>query len=199
MINHDGTFKRVAGDSRKPEEMTLREVKKLSVNGETVPTYEEMLLASRNHLVLFVELKGNTADRKMADEAVQMVRMYGMEDSVVIISLEYDLIDYIEKTYPEIQTGFLTFASFGNTAGLNCDYIALEEESATTDAIRNIHNEGKKALVWTANEKESQKHFLCSDVDGIITDNVTQAVELMTQLGNRSDIDRMVDKIKTIF
>ena len=199
VINHDGTFKRVAGDSRKPEEMTLREVKKLSVKGEPVPTYEEMLLASRNHLVLFVELKGNTADRKMADEAVQMVKMYGMEDSVVIISLEYDLIDYIEKTYPEIQTGFLTFASFGNTAGLNCDYIALEEESATTDAIRNIHNEGKKALVWTANEKESQKHFLCSDVDGIITDNVTQAVELMTQLGNRSDIDRMVDKIKTIF
>ena len=89
-------------------------------------------------------------------------------------------------------------ASFGNTAGLNCDYIALEEESATTDAIKAIHDEGKKVLVWTANEKKSQKHFMCTEIDGLITDNVTQAVGLVTELENRSDLDRMVDKIKTI-
>ena len=97
-----------------------------------------------------------------------------------------------------MQTGFLTFASFGNTAGLNCDYLALEEESATTDAINSIHEEGKQVIIWTANEKESQRHFLCSDADGIITDNVVQAMELITELENRSDLDRMVDKIKTI-
>ena len=158
VLNHDSTFKRVTGDRRKPEEMTLREVKKLSIDGEPVPTFEEML-----------------------------------------ISLKYDLINYIETNYPEMQTGFLTFASFGKTAALNCDYIGLEEESATTDAIDAIHKEGKKALVWTANEKGSQKHFLCTDVDGLITDNVSQAVGLIRELEQRSDLDRMVDKIKTIF
>ena len=71
----------------------------------------------------------------------------------VLISLKYELIDYIETNYPDMQTGFLTFASFGNTAALNCDYIGLEEESATTDAINAIHKEGKKVLVWTANEE----------------------------------------------
>ena len=199
VLNHDGTFKRVAGDSRKPEEMTLREVKKLSVDGEPVPTFEEMLISSRGRMVLFTELKGNTADRKMADDAVKLVKQYQMEDETVMISLKYGLIDYIETNYPEIQTGFLTFASFGETAALNCDYIGLEEESATTDAINAIHKEGKKALVWTANEEGSQKHFLCSEVDGLITDNVSQAIGLVTELEQRSDLDRMVDKIKTMF
>ena len=135
----------------------------------------------------------------MADDVVKLVKQYQMEDEVVFISLKYDLIDYIETAYPEMETGFLTFASFGNTAGLNCDYIGLEEESATIDAIDAIHREGKKVLVWTANEKGSQKHFLCTEVDGLITDNVTQALELVTEIEHRSDLDRMVDKIKTIF
>jgi glycerophosphoryl diester phosphodiesterase len=198
IINHDGTFKRVAGDSRKPEQMTLREVKKLKIDGEPVPTFEEMLISSKGRIVLFTELKGKTADKQMADDAVSLVRQYQMEDECVLISLKYDVINYIETNYPEIETGFLTFASLGNTAGLNCDYIGLEEESATADAIDAIHNEGKKALVWTANEKGSQKHFLCTKIDGIITDNVTQALSLVTELKQRSDLDRMIDKIKTI-
>ena len=199
IINHDGTFKRVAGDSRKPEQMTLREVKKLKIDGEPVPTFEEMLISSKGRIVLFTELKGKTADKQMADDAVSLVRQYQMEDECVLISLKYDIIDYIETEYPEIETGFLTFASMGNTAKLNCDYIGLEEESATADTIDAIHDEGKKALVWTANEKGSQKHFLCTKIDGIITDNVTQALSLVTELKRRSDLDRMIDKIKTIF
>lgn len=198
ILNHDANFKRVAGDSRKPEAMTMREIRKLSIDGEPIPTFEEMLISSKGRLVLFTELKGNTADQKMADDAVSIVRQYQMEDEVVLISLNYDVIDYIESNYPEIQTGFLTFASFGDTAALNCDYLGLEEESATTDAINSIHDEGKKVLVWTANEKGSQKHFLCTQVDGLITDNVKQALELVTELEHRSDLDRMVDKIKTV-
>ena len=49
------------------------------------------------------------------------------------------------------------------------------------------------------NKKGSQKHFLCSNVDGIITDNPSQAAEVAMNLSHRSDIDRMVDKIKTVF
>lgn len=198
ILNHDSTFKRVAGDDRKPSDMTLKQIKRLSVDGETVPTFEEMLISCRGRMVLFTELKGKTADKKMAEDAVKIVRQYQMEDEVVLISLDYELIDYIETTYPEMETGFLTFASAGKTAELNCDYIGLEEESATSAAIDSIHKEGKKVLVWTANEKGSQKHFLCTDIDGLITDNVSQALGLVKELEHRSDLDRMVDKIKTI-
>ena len=198
IINHDSSFKRVTGVSRKPEEMTLKEVKNLSVDGEPVATIEEMLMASKGSMVLFIELKGDTADKKMADDAVKLVKQYRMEEECVLISLKYEIIDYIESTYPEIQTGFLTFVSLGRTAALNCDYLGLEEESATNDTISAIHNENKKVLVWTVNDEGSQKYFLCSMADGIITDNVSQALKLSRELEDRSDLDRMIDKIKTI-
>ena len=198
VLNHDSTFKRVAGDDRRPEDVTLREAKRILVKGEPVATLEEMMISAKGRLVLFIELKGNTADRKMAENVVKLVKQYKMEKECVLISLKYDLIDYIETKYPDIETGFLTFASFGKTAELNCDYLALEEESATSDAINAVHKEGKKVLVWTVNDEGSQKHFLCSKADGIITDNVTQAKKLSGSLENRTDVQRMVDKVKTI-
>ena len=93
-----------------------------------------------------------------------------------------------------MQTGFLTFVSFGKTAVLNCDYLGLEEESATSSAIQAIHDQGKKVLVWTSNEKESQRYFLCSQADGLITDNVKQAAEIKAELLERTDLQRIIDR-----
>ena len=198
VLNHDGNFQRVAGEKRKPQEMSLEEIKALSVDGEPVATLEEALEASRGNGVLFIELKGETADQQMADDAVEAVKEYGMEQECVLISLKYELIDYIEQNHPEIQTGYLTFASFGDTAKLNCDYLALEEESATADAIAAAHKQGKKLLVWTANERKSQKHFLCSMADGVITDEITQAMDVLGELSLRSDLQRMIDGLKEL-
>ena len=87
--------------------MTLEEVKQLRVDGEPVPTLEDMLDASHGRLTLYVELKGETADKQMADEAVKIIKDRNMTDETVIISLKYDLIDYVESTYPEMNTGFI--------------------------------------------------------------------------------------------
>ena len=199
VLNHDANFERVAKDRRKPEEMTLEEIRKLSVDGEPIPTLEEMLDASKGKVILFIELKGETADRQMADDAVRIVKQRHMENEAVLISLKDDLIDYIETKYPEMETGFLTFASFGDTALLNCDYLALEEESATADSIAAVHRQGKKVLIWTANKKQSQRHFLCSSADAVITDNVTQATEVVQEIANRSDLRRILDRIRELF
>ena len=195
ILNHDGDFQRVAGVKRKPEDMTLAEIKELSIEGEPVATLEEALEATRGKGILFIELKGSTADRQMAHDTVKTVKEHGMEDECVLIGLKYELIEYIETTYPEIQTGYLTFASFGDTAKLNCDYLAMEEESATAEVISEIHKQGKKVLVWTSNGKRAQKHFLCSKIDGLITDNASQALELIQELRGRKDLRRMADRL----
>ncbi len=199
ILNHDGNFARVAGDKRKPEEMTLAEIRKLSVDGEPIPTFEEILDASKGKIILFTELKGETADKQMCDDAVRIIKERDMVDDVVLISLKYNLIDYIETNYPEMQTGYLTFASFGDTSSLNCDYLALEEEAATADAIKDVHKKGKKVLVWTANDRDSQHHFFCSSADAVITDNVVQATEVIKEIHKRSDLRRIVDRLREFF
>lgn len=199
VVNHDADFARTAGLAKKPSELTLEEVKQLKVDGEPVPTYEEMLEASRDRVVLFVELKGETADQQMADDAVKTIKEYNMVDQTVVISLGYELIDYIETNYPEINTGYLAFASFGDTASYNCDYLALEEETATSSMIEEIHEAGKKILVWTVNEDDDIEDFLRSGADAIITDAVKRSSEITKELEEQPPVERVLDAVIRYF
>ena len=195
VVNHDDTFQRVAGDPRKSYEMTLEQVKQLRVDGEPVSTLEEMLEASRDKLILFVELKGETADRQMADDAVRIIKEMNMADQTVIISLKYDVLAYVEEKYPEMETGYLAFFSFGDIENTPFDYLALEEEIATPGAIDAIHDKGKKIMVWTVNDEDDIESFLLSDADMIITDEVKMSLEMKERLQNRDTADRIMDMI----
>ena len=87
------------------------------------------------------------------------------------------------------------FASFGDVASLNCDFLGLEEEVATPVTVQAIHDQNKKVLVWTPNTEKSQRYFLMSTVDAIITDNVSQANEIIKNLEERSDIEIFLNYI----
>ena len=195
VVNHDNDFNRVAGVSKKPSEMTLAEVKELRVDGEPVPTLEEMLDASRDKVTLFVELKGESADIQMADDAVRIIKEKGMDDQAVLISLKYDVLEYIEQKYPEMLTGYLAFISFGQIENTPFDYLALEEEIATDDTIASVHKKGKKLLVWTVNEEGDIEKFLTSDADAIITDSVKLSGKIKTRLENRMPNEVIIQKI----
>ena len=200
IVNHDTTFERLSHVKKKPQDMTLAEIKELRVQDPNYPdspqpiaTLEEMLDAAKGKVKLFIELKGSTADIQMAEDTIRLMRERDMLDECVLISLKYDLIAYIEDNYPEIETGYLTFASFGDTASLKCDYLGLEEESASSAVITRIHEQNKKVMVWTVNTPDSQKYFLKRNVDAIITDKVNQANGIIDKLENRSDFELIFD------
>lgn len=199
VVNHDNTFQRVTGVNKKSYEMTLAEAKKLRINGEPVATLEEMLDASRDRVTLFVELKGETADERMADDAVRIIKERGMEDQTVIISLNYNVLVYVEEKYPEMETGYLAFFSFGNIEDNPFDYLALEEEIATEDVIDAIHDKGKKIMIWTVNEKDSIRHFLLSDADMLITDEVIIVNDIREALEDREPLNRVFDEYYDLF
>ena len=125
--------------------------------------------------------------------------LMNMVDGAVVISLKYDLIDYIETKYPEINTGYLAFASFGDTAALNCDYLALEEEVASEDTINSIHYKGKKVLVWTVNDDDDIENYLQNGADALITDNVSGAKNFTEALNNAPTMDRIVNGLFRLF
>lgn len=186
VVNHDADFERVAGVAKTPEEMTLAEVKELRVDGEPVPTLEEMLDASKDKVILFVELKGATADTQMAEDAVRIVKEKGMQDQAVLISLKMDILEYIEEKYPEMQTGYLAFVSFGSIEETPFDYLALEQQISTDETIDSVHSKGKKIMVWTVNDESDIEDFMTSDADAIITDTVKFSGEVKERLTNRS-------------
>ena len=148
--------------------MTLEEIMDLKIRDTTgnggllsVPTLEEMLDHSKGKVKLFLELKGETADRDMADDVVKAVKERDMVDDVALISLDYDVIDYAEQMYPEMETGVLIFGAVGDVTNLNCDMIIMEEEMASVaSTVRKIHDAGKKAGVWTVNTERAMRKFL---------------------------------------
>ena len=205
VINHDGTFKRVAGVARAPKDMTLEEIRQLRIqdttgSGELLPvvTLEEMLDTIKGKELLYIELKGATADQQMVDDVVRIVREHDCVEDVALISLDYKVIDYAESTYPEFQTGTLFFLGIGNVSRLNCDLLIMEEETATSDRIKDIHDAGKEAVVWTVNTEESMRHFLDSKIDAIITDEVLLAEQVQEELDARTDLRVLQDKLDLV-
>lgn len=137
IINHDDDFKRLTGVAKKPGDMTLEEVRALTITdpftGATskVPELDGMLDVVKGRVKLFLELKGATADRQMVDDVVKLIREKDCVQDVALISLKYDVIDYAETTYPEFETGMLIFGSLGDVTRVNCDLMVLEEEMST--------------------------------------------------------------------
>ena len=76
-----------------------------------------------------------------------------------------------------------------------CDMVIMEEEMATISTIDDIHEAGKKAGVWTVNTRESLYHFLDTDADTIVTDQVIMALEVQDELLDRTDLQVMIDAV----
>lgn len=198
IVNHDKTFKRVAGINKSASDMTLKEIKKISLRGEEkIPEIREVLKLSKNKINLFIELKGKTADKKMVDDIVKLVKKEKMEKQVVFISMRYSVIDYLKTKYKDLKTGFIYFLFLGDMSKIKADYMLFSEDFVTENHIEQIHKHNKKAIVWTVNSPDSMKKYLDSAVDGIITDRVNDILRLKEKLDIRSDKDLVYDLLES--
>ncbi|MGT2771978.1 glycerophosphodiester phosphodiesterase family protein [Streptococcus marimammalium] len=203
VLNHDKNYARIAGIDKTPMEMTLDEIKALDLTNEfeenaptaKVPTLEELIVAAKDNIGLFIELKGASADHQMVDDVVEQIKANHLGDKAVILSLDYDIIEYTEKNYPEIETGYLYFFNIGNLKDLKGDYLIMEEREATDDHVATIKEHGKKVIVWTVNTPESIAEFVNSNVDGIITDHVKPVKQALKDRSKRSDVEIILHEL----
>lgn len=194
VLNHDDTFRRAAGEPRRSSEMRVDEIRRLDIDPdphvvEPVPTLEEFLLAARGHTKVFIELKGATADSRMADDIVGLIERLGMRADAIVISLNYQLIRHIEATHPVTQTGYLYFFAFGSVDKLDGDYLILEEGEASDSRLIAIADAGKRAIVWTVNEHSSMQRFAGKPVFALITDEIVTLDAVLRQRGSGTDLD----------
>ncbi len=202
IINHDSTFKRMAGVDLSSSDMTLEEIKKLSIGNkypgyenEKVPTLEETLDLCKNRIGIYLELKGSTADKKMADDVIKKIKEYNMVDKVVLVSLDYDLIKYISKNYNDIQTGFIYFLSIGDVGDFKADNIILEEDAATKKSLNQISAASKKSIVWTVNDATAMEKYLEKEIDGIITDDPSTLKSIVDLYLSQNEAERIFSLI----
>lgn len=237
ILNHDDTFKRVAGVDAKPQELTLQQIQQLRVhnllatdddatddsvtsdassdsraNGSdgtdttsphqpiireaNVPTVEAFLdAAEQTKLHVLLELKGATADTTMAKDLVAMIRARHMQHTVTLISLDYQLVSHIERTYSDIQTGFLYYYSFGDISQAKADMLIMEEGMGREETLDELHAEDRETAIWTVNTEDAMNRFAYSSTDAIITDYPVQALETINQAHHESTFDKLLGSL----
>ena len=198
VIFHDSTLRRLCGIPSTINEMTLEQVRAVSLPGpdwedRRIPLLSEVLDRAKGRVRLYLELKGKDADRKMAMDVANMVRARDMEDDCVMISMNYNLISYISRRFPDIRSGYLYFFAYGSSSSLAGNILLAQSNAISIQKTRAIHARGKKVYCWTVNSRQTALNMVRQHVDGIISDRYDIIASVLDHMESRNDYERIMD------
>jgi glycerophosphoryl diester phosphodiesterase/SAM-dependent methyltransferase len=103
VLMHDATVDRMTDGHGRLADLTLDELKRLTVGGsERIPTFEETLAAMKGRCKLLVEIK----DHGIADEVVRLIRQAGMTADCTISSFDEGELVRVKQLDPSIATAY---------------------------------------------------------------------------------------------
>lgn len=198
VIAHDNNLKRLAGIDKNISDMTLSQVRKVTLkeNGFTskIPTLEEFLAASdKIHQKLFIELKltGNEPSDYKKRITAELKQLKVWEQGHRVMSMDKSTIEYVETKLPQIITGYLISFQFGPLAKTKTDFYAVEEFSYNDLFALYAESQKKDVYVWTINDEPTMQRILISSANGVITDKLDLFKEIKKdQKQNQSYFDR---------
>lgn len=204
VVMHDYNLKRLAGVEKDVKDMTLAEVQGLKIqqDGHTshIPSFEEYVKRAKElNMKLLVELKPHGGEpANYVDLFVHKMRELGVEKDYPAMSLDLSVIEKVEKKAPEIKTGYVIPIQFGRFQNDSVDFFAIEDFSYQEDLVTQAHEMKKELYVWTINDKQKLTKYLQQPIDGLITDELTEAQRLKKDLKqNKSYFDRFLNLVAT--
>ena len=204
VVMHDYNLKRLAGVDKDVKDMTLAEVQGLKIqqDGHTshIPSFEEYVKRAKElKMKLLVELKPHGAEpENYVDLFVQKMRDLGIEKDYPAMSLDLSVMEKVEKKDPEIKTGYVIPIQFGRFENDSVDFFAIEDFSYQEELVTQAHEMKKELYVWTINDKQKLTKYLQQSIDGLITDELTEAQRLKKDLKqNKSYFDRFLNLVAT--
>lgn len=204
VVMHDYNLKRLAGVDKDVKDMTLAEVQGLKIqqDGHTshIPSFEEYVKRAKElKMPLLVELKSHGGEpANYVDLFVQKMRDLGVEKDYPAMSLDLSVMEKVEKKAPEIKTGYVIPIQFGRFEKVSVDFFAIEDFSYQKNLVTQAHEMKKELYVWTINDKQKLTKYLQQPIDGLITDELTEAQRLKKDLKeNKSYFDRFLNLVAT--
>ena len=170
IVMHDADVKRTTNGKGLVADLTLKEIKELSIDkGEKIPTLEEALECIGNKSKILIELKETGFEEKV----LSAVLSKKMEKNVIITSFLEPALAKTRELNKTIETG-LIYAKHKNPVKaaleLKANYLLPLYRFTHTANVEKAHENTLKILVWTINTKEEAAEFVKKGVDGIATD-----------------------------
>ena len=197
VVFHDSTLKRMAGINNSIKDMNLSEVREIDIGsqfseefaGEKIPTFKEVLRASKDKIKINIELKVKKKDDPLPEKVVELLKKYEMEDQVIISSQDYESLQKIKEVDPLINVGFILTLGIGDFTKMNVDFVSVEYQMLKKDLVYSMHALGKEVHVWTINDKKRAENAMKLGADNIITDSVEMVQKASTTFNEKEDID----------
>jgi glycerophosphoryl diester phosphodiesterase len=200
VLLHDRDLKRVAGDSRRLDELTYDEVRKLDVgswfdpafSGERVPTLAEVIALCRGKIRLNIELKFFGPDRRLVQAVADVVRDQDFESDCLITSLNYDALREAREHNPRLRTGLTVAHALGDVSRLEVDALSVRADFLSDELLREARRLGREVHVWTLNDAGQIARQLKRGVDNIITSDPDLGVRVRNEWAGVTGAERLV-------
>lgn len=191
VVVHDSDLTRLCGVPKIVEELTLKELRELTLLGtkETIPTLHEVLDLVGDKVPLIVELKGETTDVSLARAAMPVLENSGC--TYCVESFDPFLVAEYRRLAPHVMRGVLVtrFRKDGAPRGLlpwilsslslnflvRPDFIAVRFVYGRKVLYRFCRLLGATAFAWTIREKSEyyscRKYFdafICENLDELL-------------------------------
>lgn len=201
VVIHDSDFMKIAGESVKVWEGELEELRGFDIGGwfspefssERLPTLEEVLaLAKSRGARLDIELKYYGHDERLEERVVELVENAGMAESIVVMSLNAQIVAKMRELRPTWTVGLLTATAVGDLASADADFLAIHTGMADRRFIRRAQAADKKVYVWTVNDPILMSRMMSRGVDGVITDEPALARAVIARRAELSSVERLL-------
>jgi glycerophosphoryl diester phosphodiesterase len=200
VLLHDRDLKRVAGVSRRLEEMPYDEVRKLDVGSwfdpafasERIPTLEEVINQCRGRIRLNIELKFFGPNRQLAADVARLVHKLNFESECLITSLQFDGLQEVKRHNPRLRTGLIVAHALGDVSRLETEALSVRADFLSDHLLRSAHRNGLEVHVWTVNEAGRIVQMIKRGVDNVITSDPDLAVRVRNEWANLSGTERLV-------
>ena len=178
VVMHDFNLRQLTGVDKAPQDLTLKELEKLTVkeNGVEEPfvSFDDYLKkADELNQKLLIEIKNSKKDSK--DVITRFVTKYEkniLEKKHILQSLTYQTVSDLKKANPNFYVGYILPFNIVGPPVTPADFLTMEYSTINRNFIDSAHQDGKKVYVWTINDSDAISRMMFYGVDGIITDRM---------------------------
>ncbi|MGX7163417.1 glycerophosphoryl diester phosphodiesterase membrane domain-containing protein [Enterococcus massiliensis] len=178
IVVHDFNLRNLTGVNKKPGDLTLAQLEKLTVkeNGQHAPLVSfDAYLEKAQELdqKLLIEIKTQEKDvTPTVDTFLEKYATVIHENQYMVQSLSYPVVEEIKTKEPTIQTGYILPFNLVGSPITKADFLTMEYSTINRNFINAAKADGKKVIVWTPNSEEGMSRMIFYGVDGIITDQM---------------------------
>ncbi len=170
-VFHDWTLERLAGDSRAVEALAASDLRLIRIDGEPLPTLEDVLARLPGDYPLNIELKRRDAPRHRLASA--LARTLGARAQVLISSFDWELLATVHAQSPDLPLAPLADrdgeALLAAGERLSAWSLHCHRRLAREELVRSATEAGRFVLAYTVDDAVEARELLARGVAGLFT------------------------------